>query len=118
MLYRRPDCEVNSRPPDRGAQAIAPINLDLLVGVTSILDYFICCSSKSKVAVLFVRLCGFNFNLFIHICSAGGGRTGTFLALLILCEQLDRCNEVNAVEALKKLRDGRTGMIENLVSNW
>lgn len=49
------------------------------------------------------------------IFSAGGGRTGTLLALLILIEQLKRQGNVNIPRTVKLLREARTGMVANLV---
>lgn len=48
-------------------------------------------------------------------CSAGVGRSGTFIALDILLEQVKHDDEVNVVKCVMELRQQRMYMIQTVV---
>uniref|UniRef100_A0A915DP85 protein-tyrosine-phosphatase n=1 Tax=Ditylenchus dipsaci TaxID=166011 RepID=A0A915DP85_9BILA len=50
--------------------------------------------------------------LLVH-CSAGVGRTGVYIALDILLQQLMRENLIDIFETVSKLRESRTSMVQN-----
>lgn len=51
-------------------------------------------------------------------CSAGVGRSGTFIALDILLEQVKHDDEVNVVKCVMELRQQRMYMIQTVVRFW
>ena len=52
------------------------------------------------------------------LCSAGVGRTGTFIALDILSNQLAQEQQINVFETVYKMRLNRTDMVQSLVSYY
>ena len=53
----------------------------------------------------------------IHIvgCSAGIGRTGTYIALDMLLRQAEAEGVVNVPDTVNRLRQGRVNMVQNQV---
>ena len=47
-------------------------------------------------------------------CSAGAGRTGTFIAMALLKLQIETKQDLSIFEVVRKLREQRWGMIKNL----
>ena len=50
------------------------------------------------------------------MCSAGVGRTGTFIGLDVLKAELEARREVNVLNAVYEMRLNRTEMVQSLVS--
>ena len=55
-------------------------------------------------------------NLFYSICSAGVGRTGTFIALDVMMERLKERKDIDIFEFVSEMRTSRTKMVQTLVS--
>ena len=55
--------------------------------------------------------------ILVH-CSAGIGRTGTFIALDLALEQADRRGEVDIAGIINRLRQQRMKMIQTEVGGW
>ena len=54
--------------------------------------------------------------LLVH-CSAGVGRTGTFIILDIMLERIKTEKSFNIYEILQQLRKGRVFMVQSLIGN-
>ena len=54
---------------------------------------------------------------FLFLCSAGVGRTGTFIALDLILLRLNRLNEqtINIRDSVKDLRNQRVNMVQTVV---
>lgn len=54
------------------------------------------------------------------VCSAGVGRTGTYIALDIMLQQMPKTNTVNVYECVRNMRAKRLFMVQTLVQifNW
>ena len=57
-----------------------------------------------------------SFTSFAFSLSAGVGRTGTFITIDHILEQVGREGVVNIPGAITKIRDQRTNMVQTLVS--
>ena len=55
--------------------------------------------------------------LLVH-CSAGVGRTGTFIVLDSMMEKLKSEDTLNIYDFVKKLREQRVLMVQSLVKFW
>ncbi|XP_063697211.1 receptor-type tyrosine-protein phosphatase C-like [Culicoides brevitarsis] len=64
--------------------------------------------------VKFIREQGYQFPLVVH-CSAGVGRTGTFIALWILIDRINIEHRINVREVVGKLRTQRVQMVQTFV---
>ena len=53
---------------------------------------------------------------FLHVCSAGVGRSGTFIAVDAMMERLKEKDDINIYEFLYSMRCDRPFMIQNVVS--
>ena len=51
----------------------------------------------------------------ITVCSAGVGRTGTYIALDMLLRQAEAEGVVNVPDTVNRLREGRVNMVQNQV---
>jgi len=49
------------------------------------------------------------------VYSAGAGRTGTFIAMDYLCDQLDAEGQCDVVSFIIKMRENRTDMVQSWV---
>ena len=54
--------------------------------------------------------------LCIVVHSAGVGRTGTYIALDIMLQQLPKANTINVYECVRNMRAKRLFMVQTLVS--
>ena len=53
-----------------------------------------------------------------HTCSAGVGRTGTFICIDIVLEQIKKENVVDIIGTIRKLRKQRMRMVQSVVSSY
>jgi len=51
----------------------------------------------------------------LSICSAGVGRTGTFIALDIMLERIPQTHDVNVFECVQAMRMQRVLMVQTMV---
>ena len=51
-----------------------------------------------------------------HVCSAGVGRSGTFIALDCILDQINEENTVDIKGVVKKMREKRMFMVQTVVS--
>ena len=63
-----------------------------------------------------VTLERFLITWYAKMCSAGVGRTGTFIGLDVLKAELEARREVNVLNAVYQMRLNRTEMVQSLVS--
>lgn len=52
----------------------------------------------------------------LSVCRNGGGRSGTFCAISIVCEMLRHQRSVDVFHAVKTLRNNKPNMVDLLVS--
>ena len=55
-------------------------------------------------------------NICYPICSAGVGRTGTFITLDVMMERLKEGKDIDIFEFVSEMRTSRTKMVQTLVS--
>ena len=53
----------------------------------------------------------------LAVCSAGAGRTGTYMAIDTMMYQLEDRQNANIFEYVEKMRTRRTQMVQNAVSD-
>ena len=54
--------------------------------------------------------------LIIYVCSAGAGRTGTYMAIDTMMYELEERQTANIFEYVERMRTRRTQMVQNAVS--
>lgn len=71
------------------------------------------CSSRAQKQHVLIVLC-----VCVCVCwySNGGGRSGTFCAISIVCEMLRHQHSVDVFHAVKTLRNNKPNMVDLLVS--
>ena len=57
-----------------------------------------------------------HFYFSLHVCSAGVGRSGTFIALDCILDQINEENTVDIKGVVKKMREKRMLMVQTVVS--
>ena len=62
-----------------------------------------------------IRLINFNFFFLIYILSAGIGRTGTFIAINFLFEQVRNNEKINIKNTVQFLRSQRVSLVQTWV---
>ena len=76
-----------------------------LIAMRVLNSLFLYCKLRQKI---------FSGCMICH-CSDGIGRTGTILMVLILKEMLNRESEIDAIEVLREIRNGRGKLVEDIV---
>ena len=54
--------------------------------------------------------------MYLRICSAGVGRSGTFITLDTMLQRMPHTNNVNVYEVVRNMRMKRVFMVQTLVS--
>lgn len=85
------------------------------------LDFCVCCPSFPLsfgwlFLISFLILAYFSLSLSLHFDSDGGGRSGVYLAIDANMELAEEEDCFHVFGYLKKLRQSRKGLIENVVS--
>lgn len=58
----------------------------------------------------------YNFDQFMLYCSAGVGRTGTFIAVDIEIQHMKKQNVIDVYDTVRKMRFWRNHMVQTLVN--
>ena len=62
--------------------------------------------------------CSLRLSLYVFSCSAGVGRSGTFIALDITLDQMNAEQKVDVKGTMQKMREKRMYMIQTVVRMW
>ena len=79
-------------------------------------------SHPSKRLLVYFKVLLHEYNLLqiskFFLSSAGAGRTGTFVGMFNLFDELDDTGKIDAQSAVLKMRESRKKMVQTLVRCW